>query len=129
MGYIRHHAIIVTGSYHVDINPDCPHWAEKAHDVAVRVFEDTTARVSPVTSDGTNGTRSFFIAPDGSKEGWDASDAGDQARTDFIIWLEGQRYADGSTPLAWVEVQYGDDDCETEIVRDSDAARRAARAL
>lgn len=114
MGYMRHHAIIVTS------------WDDKlirkAHKVAKEVF--AIGQVTSVLPDILNGYRSFMVGPDGSKEGWEDSDAGDSARDIFIDWLETQRYDDGSSALSWVEVQYGDDEKETKICRDSDAKWR-----
>lgn len=63
---------------------------------------------------------SFFVAPDGSKEFWEISEAGDRLRDEFVAWLNEQRFADGSSPFDWVEVQYGDDERETKIIRHSD---------
>jgi hypothetical protein len=72
-----------------------------------------------------NSTRSFLVAPDGSKEGWEESDKGDQRREEFVEWLRGQAYNDGSNPLAWIELyfaaeqQFMDDFPGAEIVRGS----------
>jgi hypothetical protein len=117
MGYIRHHAIIVTSGIDELI--------EAAHEQARACF--TAEQVSPIAESPVNGYRSFFVAPDGSKEGWEASAMGDGQRDEFVGWLNRQRYGDGSTSLRWVEVQYGDDNDETKIVRDSDAPWRAKR--
>ena len=73
-----------------------------------------------------NNYRSFAIVPDGSKEGWPESDEGDEGRDRFIEWLDTQRYDDGSPRQRWVEVQFGDDDEETKVCRDSDHRPRVA---
>lgn len=65
-------------------------------------------------------TRYTVTLPDGSKEGWEHSDVGDKARDSYTDWLKAQAYEDGSSPLQWVEVQYGDDNGETKIIRHSD---------
>ncbi len=114
MGYMCHHAILIT-TYD-------EHHATRAHDRAETIFEDTL--VSPVQESVINGYYSFAIFPDGSKEGWSASDKGDEHRTMFIAWLEKQRNEDRSSWYDWVEVQYGDDDLATRIVNDSDALIR-----
>jgi hypothetical protein len=114
MGYMRHHAIVVTG-YDDRVT--------EAHRRAADVFlpgQVTEVVVSPV-----NDYRSFMVATDGSKEGWSESDDGDDRRAAFVGWLNDQRYGDGSSPFDWVVVQYGDDDLETAVVDDVDAARRA----
>ena len=124
MGYMQHHAIIVTS------------WNEarvaEAHTKAHELFDvpgspgysAATASITPVTEETMNGYVSFMVAPDGSKEGWDHSDAGDAARAAFIEWLRAQCHEDGSSKLDWVEVQFGDDEHETCIVNDSDEEAR-----
>lgn len=124
MGYMRHHAIVVT-SWDVEL-------LTAAHAKAVELgdrhpnslFETRLFAVTEITPDGINGYRSFLVAPDGSKEGWEASEAGDAARAALIEWLNEQRYEDRSSSLDWVEVQYGDDDLQTRIVNDSDEMTR-----
>lgn len=115
MGYMRHHAIIVTS------------WDEAllktAHSEALNVFGD--GAVSPLLAEGVNGDRTFLVGPDGSKEGWPESDQGDTRRARFVDWLRAQTDdEDGSSTLCWVEVQYGDDDGDTRIVRHSDEGLR-----
>lgn len=123
MGYIRHHAIIVTATY--------DGWAVRARRKAVELVEKEMAghcavndMVGPILGPTVNGTETFIIGPDGSKEGWETSGNGDAMREQFIAWLEEQKYDDGSSPIRWVEVQYGDDNSETLILADSDAAMR-----
>lgn len=82
--------------------------------------------VAPITDpmrSPLNGWWTFAVFPDGSKEGWPDSGHGDKARSQFMEWLESQRHGDGSSPYDWVEVQYGDDEGETLVTRDSDAHR------
>ena len=132
MGYERHHAIIVTG---VDTPAIEAAWQE-----ARSLFEhyrpadwregDETAflcRVSDMVDSGLNGFDSFFIPPDGSKEGWQHSNDGDDARERFLVYLRQQAYENGSSELHWVCVQYGDDSLITKIVADSDEQLRARR--
>lgn len=121
MGYLRQHAIVVTGHYgdHID----------RAHAKALELFapdvihlfgQPDTAMVTPILTSPVNNSRSFAILPDGSKEGWGTSDNGDSARNQFVAWLRAQAYDDGSNPLAYAEVQYGDDNRESKLVRSSD---------
>ena len=60
-----------------------------------------------------------MVAPDGSKEGWAESDAGDRARDLIVQVLKSYSYKDGSSPLKWVEVMFGDDEGRAAIVRHS----------
>ncbi len=87
MGYICHHAIVVT-SWDERI-------IEQAHDRAREIFPE----VSAILASAVNGYRSFFIPPDGSKEGWGDSAVGSDRRTMFVNYLMAQAYNDGSSPL------------------------------
>ena len=107
MGYMRHHAIVVTSCNEELLT--------EAHKKASEIF----SQVAPVTPETVNGYVSFLIAPDGSKEGWSHSEQGDKARDAFIKYLEAQRYDDGSISINYVEVQFGDDDGVTNIIRNS----------
>jgi len=103
MGYIAHHAIVVTS------------WDDKtlkaAHDKAIEIG----CAVSKIVDSKINSYRSFLIAPDGSKEGWGDSDSGDQKRKEWIEWAESTLYEDNSGPLSWVEIRYGSDDQDAVI--------------
>lgn len=107
MGYVRHHAIVVTSWDFVLL--------ERARVCAVELG----MTVTEIKRSTVNSYCSFLIAPDGSKEGWDASDEGDQQRAAFVLWLDDQRYEDGSTSLDWVEVQYGDENNANRIIQSS----------
>lgn len=64
--------------------------------------------VGPVGSI-TNDYWTFAFLPDGSKEGWDTSDRGDEYREQFED-LFSFRYEDGSSPFDVVHVRFGDDE-------------------
>ena len=110
MGYMRHHAIV------------CSCWDEKiaraVRDRALQIFPPDS--VSNVVVAAVNGYWTFLVGPDGSKEGWEESSEGDVRRAEFLKHLESFRYGDGSSPLDWVEIQYGDDERETVVVSHSD---------
>lgn len=78
---MRHDTIVVTS------------WQEKgvkaAHDVAMRLLPTLT---SPVVQASANGYSSFFIAPDGSKEGWEMSIQADVLWEDFRCWARECEY-------------------------------------
>lgn len=110
MGYLRPTAIIVSGSYGETS-------VEDAHAKAVEIFEGRDMPlVSGIVAGVVNNERSFFIAWDGSKEGWNESDTGDECRAEFVAWLRDRAYDDGSHPLDWVELQYGGDDREVRAL-------------
>lgn len=95
MGFHLHHAIIVTDWDYKAI--------EKAHARAAEIFPPRM--VSPVQSWTSNAGGSFAIFPDGSKEGWTASDKADAERAEFIKWL---RSEDGGY-VDWIEIAFGGD--------------------
>jgi len=97
MGYMRHHGIVVTG---------CGAEVMAANAEARRIFGRDVTEITP---EAVNGYRSFFVAPDGSKEGWAESDAGDKRRSEFKSILR-------TLGLDWAEVQYGDDDYDNRVV-------------
>lgn len=107
MGYMRHHAIIVT-SFKDD-------YTEQLRDIAVAIFGKS---VTNIVESQINGDTSFMVGPDGSKEGWQESEDGDKRRDRFITELRAA-YKLG-VYCRWVEVQYGDDNQITEALRSSD---------
>lgn len=113
MGHIRNHAIIVTATY--------GDYIQQAHAKAREIFGDNVTEISP---EATNGSRSFLVPPDGSKEGWSESEQGDNRRKLFKEWLRSQAYDDHSTPLHWVELRYGGDDREAVVEEDCHVAMR-----
>lgn len=119
MGYIRHHAIVVTGHDKWSIGDNLP----DIHEAHAAALEAGCTVVTDVAGPGVNGYSSFLVGPDGSKEGWDSSDAGDCARGRFIAWLR-ERGQGGY--YSWAEVVLGSDDEEALIERhawDGDDAR------
>lgn len=107
MGYERHDAIVVTSMFEEAVS--------KAHAEAGRLMANTSAYVSEITPVAVNGFTSFFVAPDGSKEGWADSDRAEEARAPFVRWLcdAGER----GVWLDWVEVNFGGDDADHLRVR------------
>lgn len=100
MGVIKHSAIVVTG-YEEAIK----HAYHKALHVFTDAFPSLTKGilVSEIVKGVKNGTHSFFIAPDGSKEGWESSNRGDVAREKFVEWLK------ETNEVYFVEVMFGED--------------------
>lgn len=94
MGYTKHHAIVVTALDEKYIKP--------AHEKAVEIFG---SMCSEIVGSNTNGYVSFFIAPDGSKEGWRESADGDDRRELYKAWT---RNHDGC--LDTVGIYYGGDE-------------------
>lgn len=99
---MRHHAIIVTGFSKDRILP--------AHEKAKEIFG---AHVTEILPEVTNGYLTFFIGPDGSKEGWPESDDGDKKRYEFKEWVK-KNY---KLWLEVAEVQYHDEEDELWVKR------------
>lgn len=101
MGYMKDHAIVVS------------HWNEdeitEIRNKAVEIFKEDS--VSPIMGPYVNGHVSFFIPPDGSKEGWRESKDGDDRRAAFKDFIN-------SSDLFchWVELFFGEDNDRSEIV-------------
>jgi hypothetical protein len=103
MGYVMHHAIIVTGTDEKQmtrVRKACLVIAEKHQDSLGRNAFDVTQLTFPTVNSHT----SFMIAPDGSKESFPQSQAGDEAREEVKQLLREERY------LHWVEVRFGQPD-------------------
>lgn len=92
MGTISHNAIIVTDN--------SLEWLAKA---AAKARELGAIVLGP-SEPGTNNYRTLVLCPDGSKEGWETSDAGNRCRDAFVEWLRLQR----EEYPEWVEVCYGE---------------------
>lgn len=108
MGYMRHHAIVLT----------C--FNKESADIVRAKAGEIGLDPSPLHHSVVNGYWSFWCPPDGSKEGWSESDAGDARRSSFLQWLRNEgreRYAD------WAEVQYGDERGVALITAHSDEDR------
>jgi len=112
MGYIKLHAIVIRGWSDDFIIP--------AHLRAMQIVreefaDDITADnaflVSPLIPGATNGQVSFFVASDGSKEGWSTSECGDKARDRIIEFLEADSGCD------YAEIIFGGDDRHESILR------------
>lgn len=116
MGYFRNHSMIFEGQiiYHSMGELD-ESALVKAHVKAKQLFG---SQVSNILGPFTNGSHSFFIAPDGSKEGWNTSDDGNKNRDRLIEWLECQKGC-----VEWAEVQFGDDCGESKVIRHSGAQK------
>lgn len=93
MGYIRHHAIILT------------HYDRAEIDDARRFAELCNLNPTPVSESPYNGYLTFFIPPDGSKEGWSQSNDGNEERKRLKQFIRKRhQYMD------WTEISYGGDD-------------------
>lgn len=96
MGYYEHHAIVVTCYREMA--------TKTARDEAIEIFGEEF--VTEILQAPINVWYTFFIAPDGSKEGWVESDIGDRKREEFLAWIARQAFEDGSNMYAYKEIKY-----------------------
>lgn len=104
MGYMKHHSISVSSSIELS----------SVHEKAIEIFGDL---VSPIIESKLNGYKSFFIAPDGSKEYWPDSELYDNKRNILIEYIEGLKYEDGSNSVRYCEYVWGEDNHKSFIER------------
>jgi len=77
---MRHHALVVTS------------WKRELVDAARDKAKQLGLPASAPVQSTINGFVSILVAPDGSKEGWDASRYGDAMRGAFMSWLKEQAH-------------------------------------
>jgi len=115
MGYIKNHAIVVT-SFDDKLLLKCRLLAKKIFKEEFMKDEylpkEGSNLVSSVVSGIINNTTSFFIAPDGSKEGWETSDCGDRARKRTIDMIKDV----GGGAVSYVELFFAEDNGDAEIL-------------
>lgn len=102
MGYIKHHAIVVTrwNDKHI----------ERAHGLAI----ENSLSPTDITPSVVNGYRSFMIPPDGSKEGWEESNLGDERRS---AWVNAMKDLGEDDYCEWAELAFRDDDGMARVTR------------
>jgi len=97
MGYEVHHAIVVS-FWDIKI-------LQATRRKAKELFKGTPVYVTPITPSANNMLRSYLVAPDGSKLGWDDSVKSAKARESFADYLKTYE----PYPPDWALIQYGDD--------------------
>jgi len=105
MGYVVHKAIVLTA-----FDDEIEYFHQKARNILGK-------QCSPIVKSIANGYASFFIATDGSKDGWETCEESNVKRNRFLEWVEsnGNQYS-----CDWVEIEYGaDSNAHAKVVRDS----------
>lgn len=114
MGYMVHHAIIVTGVARENWMEPGRLTIEDAHAKAMRLCEcGVSASVSPILGASINGYHTFIIGPDGSKAGWRDDQLGDMMRGAMVAWLS------ETSGFDWAEIQYGDEEGDDRVLTSS----------
>lgn len=96
MGWIRHHAIVIT---------TIEDWLIPLKEITDVIFGEGVCTVSEAKM--VNGYVTLLVPPDGSKERWPASEAGEDRRARLIDWLCDQEINE-DRHYTWVEVEYGE---------------------
>jgi hypothetical protein len=109
MGFFRHHAIVVT----CDDRRRTDEVREKAYSLGFH-------QVSNVVISRYEQSYSFFVAPDGAKEGLDWSTEEDERRDKLIAWFVAQSNI-LAFPFDWVELEFGGDTQGAKILRHQDS--------
>lgn len=110
---IRHHILLITvndAKLADKIRADISELYKKNMEA-----KDGFKLISPVVPSLINNFFTFFIGPDGSKEGYDLSDDGDRIREKTIKLLELTKKALGENSVNYVEFFYGDDYLPAQI--------------
>lgn len=128
MGYIVHHALIIT--------TPIAKWIKPLRKAALQISRDihkemgwhsqtfrpqnmiTTSIHAPV-----NGYQTLFVGPDGSKRGVPEDEAGEMFRQRLIRWMREFDGQNGKSDtkgdcFTWALVQYGDDDRDNRMLDD-----------
>jgi hypothetical protein len=113
MGYMAHHALIVTFPDYVLNSP----WMPNVQAFKEKMSPDLAPLlVGPVVA-AINGYQTWAFLPDGSKEGWGLSDEGDRVRQEFAD-LFAIRYDDGSGPFDVAVIRFGGNEPEKASITD-----------
>lgn len=112
MGVLRHHTLVVTSVSLAEII--------KVHIKAKELFETaleeenvmSSSIISKILNGISTGQYSFFIAPDGSKEGCEVSNRCNDARDALMKYID-----NNSLYCQYVEVYFGGDNNESNIIK------------
>jgi len=104
MGHITHSLIAVTGR------------DKEVFEGAVAEARSRGLLVLGPTEELLNDFRTFAVCSNGSKSGWSEARDYNSLTGDFVEYLDGLRYEDGSPRLEWVFLAYGNDDGGSRIV-------------
>ena len=96
MGVMNHNAVIATT------------WKKEEVERIKKFAEFNNSALFLFSNEVTNGYVTVVLVPDGSKEGWEESDDGNDLRKRFIEKLEQANYDDGTNPWDWIEVGFGE---------------------
>lgn len=113
MGYVIHEVIIIT-CYAEEL-------AKKAHVKAKELLQpldkfDPDRIVTDIVLSNINAYYTFFIAPDGSKQGWESAKYFAIQRERFLSWLVLQEEEEGVW-YQWVEVKYGKTEFGNNVIQ------------
>lgn len=111
MGIHQEHVLILEGCTHWDRTTDTMTEGDmvKAREIAIEAIHEylpgvvAETMVTPIMHSPTNGTLTLFVAPDGSKHGWERSHRGDQMREAIM-----RRVRDACAYVRVIEFGFGE---------------------
>lgn len=113
MSYMRHEAIVVTGvSFKEIIEPDLIEDSRER----ILAIEGLLLPISELMQSPVNNTYSYTVYSSGSNMGWNIYERCCEQREEIVKILRSYEFDDGSNPLKWVVVMYGDDNGESAII-------------
>lgn len=112
MGHFKHSTLIITSWHEESIKSLHKKANEIFHDVFEKdlITEKGEDLITPIFEGIRNEQYTFFIIPDGSKEGWAASDLSDEARKKLIDYIDTNDFY-----CSFAELFFGGDDDTFEI--------------
>ncbi len=115
MKNIKHHTIAITSNDKSQL--------DALRNKLISIYKDKMEAkkgsqiISPIIESLINSFCTFYIVPDGSKEGYDASEDGDTVRKSICELIETYKQPDGENIFRYIEVSYGADDATAAIIR------------
>lgn len=96
MGMMQHHSIVAVN------------WDPAEFEALQKWIPESEREFFLVGEPQRNGYRTVCLISDGSKEGWETSDRGDERRALFVEWMNSREYSDMSMSWKYIEVSFGE---------------------
>lgn len=114
MKNIKHHTIAITSNDKVQL--------EALRNRVLSIYKEKMEAkkgnqiVSPIFESLINSFCTFYIIPDGSKEGYDASEDGDTVRKSIVELINSYNQAGRENIFRFIEISYGEDASAPQII-------------
>jgi len=111
---IKHHTIVITSNDKVQL--------DSLRNKVINIYKEKMEAkkgaqiISPIIESLINSFSTFYVVPDGSKEGYDASDDGDIVRESIVDLINSFDQAGKENIFRFVEIAYGEDGIVPQII-------------